>query len=151
MLESDYLAQFAKLIGDVDWDIELPRQWSNFFDEKGHTPSCPSDERHNQRYRLRTHGLMYFENPLPAFPRSNDPAGVYTSDFSRQGCGILSSVPLFPGEEVRVLLPTFWTTLIVVRVRRITQRCFEIGLTLNRRLDPSLDAFGDATADSLVQ
>ena len=150
MLEGDYLAQLAKLTGDVDWDIELPRQWSNFFDEKGHAPTCPSDERHNQRYRLRTHGLMYFVNPLPAFPRTKKPVGVYTCDFSRHGCGILSSAPLFPEEQIRVLLPTFWTVLTVVRVRRITKRCFEIGLKLNKRFDPSEEAFGELSADVLL-
>ncbi|MEM9644984.1 MAG: PilZ domain-containing protein [Planctomycetota bacterium] len=146
MLESDYLAQFAQLIGDVDWDIMLPRQWQDFFEEKGHIPTCPDDDRSNQRFRLRTHGLLWFDDPLPAFPRPTGAIGIYTCDFSRQGCGILTSVPLLPGENVRVVLSTFWTELHVVRTRRITRQCFEVGMTLSRRHDPSESAFRDVPA-----
>jgi len=141
MLESDYLSQYTRLIGTLDWEIELPRQWANFFQEKGHSPSCAHDERANQRYRLRTYGALWFENPLPAFPRGIEPIGIYTCDFSRTGCGILASFPLYPGEQVRVVLPTFWTRLTVARARRITRRCYEIGLTLDQRCDPSAEAF----------
>lgn len=141
MLESDYLAQYTDLINHLPWDIELPQQWTNFFKEKGHMPSCVGDERKHQRFRLRTYGVMTFWKPLPAFPRPTDVIGVYTSDFSRQGCGLLTSFPLLPEEEVRLVLPTFWAVLSVVRVRRITRKCYEIGTELMSRNDPSEEAF----------
>ena len=144
MLENDYSSKFSELIKSVSWDIELPIEWSGFFHERGEVPCYTEDERNNQRLKVRTHGLMLFEGSLPFRPRSGDPFGVYTRDFSRQGCGLLSSFELFPTEKIRIALPTFWVQLEVVRARRITSKCFEIGTTLIKRHDPSFQALQPA-------
>ncbi|QDV60985.1 PilZ domain-containing protein [Crateriforma conspicua] len=141
MLESDYLARFRQLTRSVSWGIELPSSWKNYFQEKGPSPSYPGDGRMHPRIRLRTHGVVFFDNPLPSVPRSSRPMGVYTKDFSRQGCGFLINEQLFPEEEIRLVLPSFWTRLTVVRARRITSHCYEIGATLNQRFDPEERAF----------
>ncbi len=141
MLESDYLAQYTALIHGLDWEIVLPREWADFFDQRGHAPSCQGDQRASQRLRLRTYGAMFIDDPLPAFPRPTHPIGVYMSDFSRQGCGFLNSFALLPEEQIRIVLPTFWVRLCVVRARRITKHCFEIGTVLKSRMDPSEEAF----------
>tara|TARA_R110002049_G_scaffold50370_2_gene142967 strand:+ start:19661 stop:19852 length:192 start_codon:yes stop_codon:yes gene_type:complete len=55
---------------------------------------------------------------------------------------------LYPVEQIRVALPTFWVQLEVVRARRITSRCFEIGTKLLKRHDPSIQGLMPAaTAD----
>lgn len=141
MLDSDYLTHYTELTQRVTWNIELPDEFGNFFTEKGPAPPCASDERIHQRFRVRTHGILYFTSPLPAFPRTCEPTGIYTCDLSRQGFGFLASYQLFPEEEVRIVLPNFWVRLLVVRSRRVTRRCYEIGTTLLGRLDPSDEAF----------
>ncbi len=148
MLESDYPTKFSELIQSVSWDIELPIEWATFFQERGEVPCYSEDERNNQRLKVRAHGVMHFEKSLPFRPRSEGPLGVYTRDFSRHGCGMLVPFELYPVEQIRVALPTFWVQLEVVRARRITSRCFEIGTKLLKRHDPSIQGLMPAaTAD----
>ena len=141
MLEKDYSEQFCELIKSVDWEIELPVEWSDFFQETGENSSYAEEERNNQRLKVRTHGLLWFERSLSFCPRTKDPVGIYTRDFSRHGIGFLAPFQLYPSEEIRVVLPTFWLKLEVVRARRITSRCFEIGSSLILQREPDLEAF----------
>ncbi len=141
MLENDYPTQFSELIRRVDCDIELPIEWSDYFEQRGEIAAYLKDDRSNKRLKVRTHGLMWFEGTLPFRPRTTDPIVIYTRDFSRLGAGFLLPFQLFPEERVRILLPTFWMQLHVVRTRRITSKCYEIGASLLGRHDPSPDAF----------
>ncbi|MEM8666241.1 MAG: hypothetical protein AAGG48_01910 [Planctomycetota bacterium] len=141
MLEVDYSARFADVIGSIDWDIELPIEWKDYFDQRGEIPTYAQDERQNQRLKVRTHGLLWFDQALPFCARTNDPVGIYTRDFSRHGTGFLSPFEIYPEECVRVALPTFWVKLQVVRARRITSRCFEVGCELIERHDPAVEVF----------
>ena len=141
MLEIDYSTQLGKLIQSIDWDIELPVEWSDYFEQRGEVASYADDERNNQRLKVRTHGVLWFDKALPFCPRSTDPVGIYTRDFSRHGAGFLAPFEMYPEEQLRIALPTFWVQLHVVRVRRITSKCYEIGATLIQRHDPSLEVF----------
>ena len=141
MLEIDYPTRYRELIQSVDWDIELPVEWSSFFDEKGEVNSFAEDQRSNKRLKVRTHGLLHFEESLPFVSRPAEFVGTYTRDFSRQGCGFLVSFEVFPEERVRIVLPTLWMQLLVVRTRRITSKCYEIGGQLLHRYDPAPEAF----------
>ncbi|MFK8111967.1 MAG: hypothetical protein AB8B91_07180 [Rubripirellula sp.] len=144
MLEIDYSAQLGKLIQSVDWSIELPVEWSDYFDQRGEVMSFAEDERNNKRLKIRTHGVLWFDKTLPFCPRGEGPFGIYTRDFSRMGSGFLSPFEIYPEEELRILLPTFWVQLKVVRARRITSKCYEIGATLQSRQDPAAQAFPDS-------
>ena len=141
MLEEHYSAKFHELIHSISWDIELPVEWVGYFDDRGEIASYSDDERNNQRLKIRAHGVLGFERDLPFRPRTTEPIGIYTRDFSRSGMGFLAPLEIYPGEQVRIVLPTFWLQLEVVRARRITSKCYEIGARLVRRHDPSLDAF----------
>jgi hypothetical protein len=145
MLDSDYPTQFGDLIHSVSWDIELPLEWKDFFEERGEVPSYIDDDRSSQRIKVRTHGIAWIERSLPFKPRSAEPFGVYTRDFSRNGTGFLCPFELYPEERVRIVLPTFWCRLHVMRTRRITSKCFEIGASLTSRRDPSMEAFASIT------
>lgn len=145
MLDEDYSERFARLAAATPFDIELPIQWKDFFTERGEVASYGDDQRHSLRLKVRTHGLLYSERSLKFCPRGTDPIGIYTRDFSRQGIGILTPIQFFPEEIVRVVLPTFWVHTRIVRVRRLTSKCFEIGTTLVRRNNPSEDAFAAPT------
>jgi len=148
MLEVDYSTRFAELIESLDWSIELPIEWKDYFEHRGEVPSFAGDERQNQRLKVRTHGLMWFDDSLPFCPRTSDPIGVYTRDFSRHGAGLLTHFELYPEELIRVALPTFWVRLRIVRTRRITSRCYEIGASLIERHDATLDVFTPRSVDS---
>ena len=148
MLEIDYSTQLGELIQSIDWNIELPVECSDYFEQRGEIASYAEDERHNQRLKIRTHGIMWFESSLPFRPRPADPIGIYTRDFSRQGAGFLAPFEIYPEERVRIALPTFWVQLHVVRARRITSKCYEIGAMLMQRNDPGADAF-DVASDPL--
>lgn len=141
MLGEHYPNFLAKLIDRAVWSITLPETHRNFFKERGQAMSVAAEQRNAGRMRVRTRGIMIYEESLPAIPRPRKCIGIYTGDFSHNGIGFLSPHQLFPEESVRILFPTFWMEVHVVRARRLGQRCFEIGATLLRRCDPSEDAF----------
>ncbi|MGI9472504.1 MAG: hypothetical protein ACR2NZ_13265 [Rubripirellula sp.] len=141
MLGIDYSTQLGQVIASIDWCIELPIEWSDYFQQRGEHCSYADDERNNQRLKIRAFGALWFDQSLPFRPRSSAPMGIYTRDFSRQGAGFLAPVELYPEEHVRIVLPTFWVQLRVVRTRRITAQCFEIGAVLLKRHDPGNEAF----------
>jgi hypothetical protein len=141
VLEINYSAVLDELIRSIHWSVELPVEWSDYFQQRGEVASFGADERHHQRLKVRTYGVLWFEQSLPFRPRSAEPVGIYTRDFSRQGAGLLAPMEVYPEERVRIVLPTFWMQLHVVRARRITSRCYELGSRLIRRHDPSPAAF----------
>jgi hypothetical protein len=141
VLAQDYTKRLEEVIHQVPWDIELPTEWQDFFAERGEVPSFADDDRSNQRLKVRIHGVMWIESTLHFCKRSAAPSGIYTRDFSRQGAGLLCSFELFPEEVIRLALPTFWVQMRVVRTRRLTSKCYEIGTLLVARHDPNMDAF----------
>lgn len=147
MLEIDYPTHFGRLIESTECEIELPVEWSDFFDQRGESPAYHDEERQHKRLMIRTHGLMWFERTLPFCDRPSDPAVIYTKDFSRQGMGFVAPLQIYPEEKVRLVLPTFWVQLHVVRARRITSMCYEIGATLTARHDATTDAFNLAAVN----
>jgi hypothetical protein len=136
MLEVDYTSRFSKLIKSIQWKIELPRDWADYFDLRGEMSQFEIDVRTNNRMMVRTYGVMWFDQSLPFCNRSADPVGIYSRDFSRQGVGLLSPFEIYPEERIRIALPAFWVEVLVVRARRITSKCYEIGTELIQRHDP---------------
>ncbi len=140
MLEDDYSSRFSELIESIMWDIELPRDWSDYFDQRGERSSFNGDVRTNQRMMIRTYGVMWIDQTLPFCKRTANPIGVYSRDFSRHGVGLLTPFELYPEEHIRIALPAFWVEILVVRARRITSKCYEVGCELIHRHDPDLAA-----------
>ena len=141
MLGIDYTDQLRRMTADVSWEIQLPEEMKNFFQESGPMPSMQGDERRAARMRVRAKCLAIYEVSLPAFPRSPNPLGVYTTDISRHGVGFLYSEPLLPEEEVRLVLPAFWLSARIARARRLGHKCYQIGARLLARHDPGPEAF----------
>lgn len=141
MLEFNYSERFKSLIQSLDWRIQLPPSWANFFDERGDYYSLMGDERQNGRTRVRTQGVMIYEQPLPNIPRGLEPVGIYSRDFSRRACGFLTPYQLYPLESVRLILPTLWMRLQICRSRRLGPSCYEIGGELIDQSPPSESAF----------
>ncbi len=103
--------------------------------------SIPNDQRAAKRNKVRTIGVLFIESPLLTIPRERVFHGIYTKDFSRKGCGFLTDFELFPEERVRIVLPTFWIRLQVVRTRKVGPFCYESGGELIANYPPSADAF----------
>ena len=141
MLEVDYQTKLEQLLSSLEWKIEIPVEWSDYFTQSGRPSTFVDDQRHNQRLKIRTCGAMWFEKSIPIRPRATMPTGIYTRDFSRYGTGFLSPCEIYPEEQVRIVLPTFWVRLKVARTRRINKRCYEIGSMLMVKHDPDVDAF----------
>ena len=141
MLAVDYQTKLEQLLHSMDWNIEIPVEWSDYFTQTGNPSIYTDDQRHNQRLKIRTCGAMWFEKSIPIRPRATLPVGVYTRDFSRHGAGFLSSCEIYPEELVRIVLPTFWMQLKVTRTRRLNKKCYEVGAVLLTQHDPDADAF----------
>ena len=149
MLDFDYSKRLEALIQSLDWQIQLPSTWSNFFDEVGESTTLALDERQNRRMKVRTLGVLHFERQLPAIPRPSSPVGIYSRDFSRRGCGFVSPQQLYPREIVRVILSTFWIQLEICRTRRVGPMCYEIGCELIAQNLPSAKAFDGLSLNTM--
>lgn len=141
MLDGDYQERFGELIKALPWSIELPREWADYFEERGELPTFRGDPRTNQRLKVRVHGALWFEDGPRFLRRPPEPVGIYTRDFSRQGAGMLCPIQLYPEEKVRIILPTFWVRMNVMRARRLTRACYEIGTQLLEQHEPDLEVF----------
>jgi hypothetical protein len=141
MLGNSYSDQIQRLVSTLDYGIQLPEAWSNFFVERGECNSYLGDNRKHRRIKARTYGALWFDKPWILLDRPAVIHGVYSKDFSLRGCGFVTSFEIFPDEIVRILLPTFWLTIRVVRCQRIQDRCFDVGGILIRQFEPSENAF----------
>ncbi|TWU37399.1 PilZ domain-containing protein [Novipirellula artificiosorum] len=143
MLDSSYSECLNQWIHSVAWEIELPSEWSDYFDGNGETGVViAEDERSNQRVGIRRRALLWPELHLPFVERGDVPVGIYTRDFSRSGAGFLSPIEFYPEEEVRIVVPHFWVRVRVTRARRVGETCYETGAVLMQKFEPSADAFG---------
>lgn len=141
MLDRHYSQLLARLILVTDWNIELPDGFEGFFDETGPAPSAYFDLRRSGRVRVRTRGILIADGGVQLVSRERQPLGIFTADFSRQGFGFIADRQFYPTEQARILLPSFWMQVSVVRSRRLAENCFEHGAVLSKRCDPSLEAF----------
>jgi hypothetical protein len=143
MLDFDYPQHYAGLISEINWSITLPQTWCRFFEESGVLPSLPNDMRRSQRRAVRTFGLLRIDGTIPAITRSSALFGIYTKDFSKNAVGLISPIQLYPGERLRLILPTCWLSLEVIRCRRHNSTCYEVGAQLLHHHDPDESAFAD--------
>lgn len=148
MLGEDYQRRLGSLMEETPSRIELPAGYEDFFDESGPTQVLASDRRSTVRTRVRTSGILIPDGWLPALPRRRSPSTIYTKDFSKTGFGFVADQQYFPGEQVRILLATFWMEIMICRCRRLGRMCFEAGGTLLKRHDPTQDAFNDISLEA---
>ena len=71
---------------------------------------------------------LEYRQTMPALPREPGWHGVYVSSISRGGCGFLHSEPLYPGEQLGLILFNGSRHAIeILWCRRLGQRCFAVG------------------------
>ena len=141
MLDGDYQLFLGKIMSSLSQQIRLPPECEDFFSQTGPTAPYPNDMRSSARTRVRTHGVLLPESPLPTFPREPEPIAIYTADFSKTGFGFVAAEQFYPGEDVRILLATFWMQVKIHRCRRLGESCYASGGTLSCHHDPSPEAF----------
>jgi len=111
--------------------VRLPQKLRDAFEKIGAAPVPPDDVRRHRRVYCRGEkhrAALGLRQSLPALTRQSDWQSVYTSDFSKQGCGFLHSEILYPGEKLRlVLLTGVERTIEVATCRRLDKNCYAIG------------------------
>jgi PilZ domain len=109
---------------DASWDgvdqfvrLQIPEE--EFLRCAGATPMTDDSRRSFHRFYFRGKALLDWRG---------ESLGVYTTDLSRKGMGLLSPIQLFPKSRVQLQLgDSTKCQLEVVRCRRIGQECYECG------------------------
>jgi hypothetical protein len=124
-------ADIAQWIFSLPCHVQFPPKLREELERSGAVPVPSDDVRRHRRIFCRGEkhrAALELRQTLPALPRATNWQCVYTSDFSKSGCGFIHSSILYPGERVRMVLLTG------------SQRCVRI--TWCRRLDNSCYAVG---------
>lgn len=79
--------------------------------------------------------VLELQQTFPSVPREERNYVILTRDLSRSGIGFLHAEQLYPGERVRLWLPTGPVATEVTRCRRHDARCYEIGVRFARASD----------------
>ena len=121
----------AKLINSFPCRVELPPKLKEEFERTGHILADNDNRRRFPRFYCRGErkraGLQY-HSTLPALHRDPGWHNAYLTNISRGGVGFLHSEPLYPREQMQLLLPTGKLLNIeIIYCRRLHQRCFELG------------------------
>jgi hypothetical protein len=128
----------AELIASLPCEVEFSDQSQSNLDKAGGALSSNTKRRYprvNCRSERNRAGLQY-QPTLPHLDRPSDWRAVYVINLSREGVGFLSGVPLYPCEEMRILLLSgVGLKLEVIRCRRLRNHCFEIGARIISRDD----------------
>ncbi|HEY2760339.1 MAG TPA: hypothetical protein VGI75_06340 [Pirellulales bacterium] len=145
MLSRDHAADTAaSLINSFACEVEIPARLKENFERTGYMMSDQEKRRRFPRFHCRGEkkraGLQY-QSTLPALPRKMSWHNVYLNNISRGGVSFLHSEPLYPREQMQLLLPNGKLVCIeIVYCRRLEQRCYDIGAHIT-----SGDAEGEAT------
>lgn len=107
--------------------VELPPEWSNFFEEGGYVGTTFDEHRVNARLRVRTETSLRMLYSVPFAQRKKTRGRVLVKDMSRKGIGILFHIQLWPTEKFSLELHGRIVVAVVVRCRKVGPRCFEIG------------------------
>lgn len=112
---------------DLPLLVRLPESLRDFFAESGYLETVYGELRGQARLRVRCEALLKSDFVPPFLKIKQRLAKVLIKDLSRSGIGLLSHEQMWPGE-------TFWVGLHgrnlhvrVVRCRKLTDACYEIG------------------------
>jgi len=121
----------AHWIYSLPCHVQLPPKLRDAFEKTGTAPLPATDVRRCRRVHCRgekQRAALGLGQSLPALTRDSTWHGVYTNDFSKQGCSFLHSAILYPGERLRLILLTGVERAIEVAwCRRLDEYCYAIG------------------------
>ncbi len=99
--------------------VELPEEWTDFFEQRGPTSAEFDESRGYHRFHLRGKAIL---------KRNGTHYGIFTKDISRTGIGFYCGEQLFPCEHVFIWLPNGTNPeMSIVRCLRIKENCYECG------------------------
>lgn len=113
-------------------EVILPDNLKAFFYESGYLPTTAEEARTNARLRVRSIGDILMKH-TPSRLRGdlkerNKRAGkVLIKDLSRTGIGVLYHQQVFPEEQFQIRFQGRLINAVVVRCRRLGEKCYEIG------------------------
>jgi hypothetical protein len=123
--------EIAQWIYALPCHVQLPRKLRDEFEKTGAVPVPADDVRRHRRVHCRGEkhrAALELRQTLPALGRETAWQGVYTSDFSKQGCSFLHGAVLYPGERLRLILLTgAQRTIEVAWCRRLDRTCYAVG------------------------
>jgi hypothetical protein len=113
-------------------EVILPGNLKAFFYESGYLPTTAEEARTNARLRVRSIGdilMKHVPGRLRGELKERDKrAGkVLIKDLSRTGIGVLYHLQVFPEEQFQLRFQGRLINAVVVRCRRLGEKCYEIG------------------------
>ena len=127
MLDAVRLREMTVALDALPCRVTLPPGWRD-IEQRRSSQVWPGDNRRRYvRSRFPMRAIMELLGTLPAVPRGPEEHVVLMKDISRGGAGFLHAAHLYPGEHVRLWLPTGCVTYTVVRCQRHNDSCYEIG------------------------
>jgi hypothetical protein len=132
MLSRDHATDaVSSLINSFPCHVELPSKLQDNLERTGHVMSDQEKRRRFPRFHCRGErkraGLQY-QSTLPALARDAAWHNVYLNNISRGGVSFFHSEPLYPREQMQMLLPNGKLVCIeVVYCRRMDRRCYDLG------------------------
>lgn len=130
----------TSVIDSMPCKVQLPEKLKETFEQRGPTPTMPSDQRHFVRVRCRSLGHRAGMQSLPTYDslqRDESWQAVYLADFSKEGVQFIHGEQVFPGENVRLFLLTGnLLTVEAVRCRRLGEHCYSVGAKIIKADDP---------------
>lgn len=113
-------------------EVILPEDLKAFFYETGYLPTTAEEARGNARLRVRSIGDLLLTH-TPSVLRSGladrdkRTGKVLIKDLSRSGIGMLYHTQIFPEEQLQIRFQGRLIHTVVVRCRRLGEKCYEIG------------------------
>jgi hypothetical protein len=111
--------------------VQFPPKLREELERTGAVPVPTDDVRRHRRIYCRGEkhrAALELKQTLPALPRPTAWHCVYTSDFSKSGCGFIHSSILYPGEKLRMVLLTGAQRQVEVAwCRRLDKHCYAAG------------------------
>ncbi len=135
MLDRDHpKLSVARMIAALPCRVQLPDSLRERFETTGVAPATMDDRRRHPRLRCRSTNnrvAVQRQASFPALPHAPAWVAVYLADISRGGFQVIAGEQLFPGERLRLLLPTGAAFDVeAIRCRRLGETCFSIGTRL---------------------
>jgi hypothetical protein len=124
-------ADIARWIFSLPCHVQIPEKLRDDFEKTGAGSVPAADVRRHRRVYCRGEkhrAALGLKQSLPALARLSAWQGIYTGDFSKQGCGFLHSAILYPGERLPLILLTGSQRMIEVAwCRRLGKNCYVVG------------------------
>jgi hypothetical protein len=127
----DRQGEIARWIFSLPCHVQFPPKLREELERTGAVPVPSDDVRRHRRIFCRGEkhrAALELRQTLPSLPRPASWQCVYTSDFSKTGCGFIHSGILYPGERLRMVLLTGAQRRVEVAwCRRFDKNCYAAG------------------------